>query len=301
VNGQDAGSEGRPRSEGRVSGSSPSRVSVHDLPIEASATIPPIDLVSLIERAWLIALGSVSIGSEAIGRFVERTARPERLDRGEASADPLPGAVIGLSLEAAGFAMRTTLNGSRSLIGIITRRAGSMRDPVRSMLDRLAAAERRYRVTRDAAEGAAEEFADVLVREISVAIVDRLDLTELIVQGVDLNRIVESLDLRALAERLPIEDLAGRVDVDAVAARLDVDALIRRIDLARIATQVIDDIDLPEIIRESTGELSTEAVDALRSRTMHADRRLVSWRRQLLGHRDGAGGPISSSGSGGDT
>ena len=62
-----------------------------------------------------------------------------------------------------------------------------------------------------------------------------------------------------------------RVDPDVVIARVDVDATLARLDLAAIARQVIDDIDLPEILRQSTGAVSSEAVREIRDESMLAD------------------------------
>ena len=50
------------------------------------------------------------------------------------------------------------------------------------------------------------------------------------------------------------------VVAEEVVARLDLDAIIARIDLAGLAEEVIESIDLPEIIRESTGTVASEVV-----------------------------------------
>jgi hypothetical protein len=95
-----------------------------------------------------------------------------------------------------------------------------------------------------------------------LAVVDRIDLTALVQQRVDLNAIVAGVDLDAIASRL---------DVDAVAARLDVDAVIDRLDLGAIAEEVIAAIDLPAIIRESTGSMASETVRGARMQGIAAD------------------------------
>ncbi|MFD0364022.1 hypothetical protein ACFQZZ_21460 [Nocardia sp. GCM10030253] len=50
-----------------------------------------------------------------------------------------------------------------------------------------------------------------------------------------------------------------------------VDALLGRTDLAGIAHKVIDDIDLPEIIRESSGTMASESVIGVRLQGIYAD------------------------------
>jgi hypothetical protein len=50
-----------------------------------------------------------------------------------------------------------------------------------------------------------------------------------------------------------------------------VNAVLARIDLVGIAEEVIDAVDLPEIIRESTGSMASETVRGARMQGIHAD------------------------------
>jgi hypothetical protein len=56
-----------------------------------------------------------------------------------------------------------------------------------------------------------------------------------------------------------------------VVSRLDLDALVTRLDLTALARTVIVEVDLPEIIRESTGALSSGAVREVRLRSISGD------------------------------
>jgi hypothetical protein len=104
---------------------------------------------------------------------------------------------------------------------------------------------------------------DAAVSQVDIqAVIERLDLTEIVLDQVDLNAVVAGVDLNAA--------VAG-VDLDAVAARLDVDAVINRVDLVRIAQDVISEIDLPEIIRGSTGSLASGTVRGVRMQGIAAD------------------------------
>jgi len=58
---------------------------------------------------------------------------------------------------------------------------------------------------------------------------------------------------------------------DAIIARLDIDAIVNRIDLIGLANKVIDGVDLPAIIRESTGSVTAEVMDDVRSQGERAD------------------------------
>jgi predicted RNase H-like nuclease len=97
-----------------------------------------------------------------------------------------------------------------------------------------------------------------------------LDLDAL-AAGLDLDRIVTRVDLDAAARRLHLDELATRLDLDRVVARVDLDAIIARIDLEGLAREVIDAVDLPEIVRRSTGSLTSETVRSVRTEAMHAD------------------------------
>jgi hypothetical protein len=52
---------------------------------------------------------------------------------------------------------------------------------------------------------------------------------------------------------------------------VDVDAVLARVDLPALTEQVIDEVDLGEIIRESSSTMASETVDALRVQGMRVD------------------------------
>jgi predicted RNase H-like nuclease len=62
-----------------------------------------------------------------------------------------------------------------------------------------------------------------------------------------------------------------RVDIDAIVSRIDVDAIVERLDLVALAEEVVNGIDLPEIIRESTGSMASDVVRDARMQTIDAD------------------------------
>ena len=102
------------------------------------------------------------------------------------------------------------------------------------------------------------------------AIVERIDVGA-IVERVDVGAIVERVDVDAIAGRIDLDAVASRIDLDAIVARVDLDAIVSRIDLAGLTEQVIDEVDLGEIIRESSSTMATETVDALRVQGMRVD------------------------------
>jgi hypothetical protein len=134
---------------------------------------------------------------------------------------------------------------------------------------------------------------DAVVRRLDLdALVERVDLDR-VVAGVDLDRAVQRVDLDAVVRRVDIEPVLAELDVDGVAARIDLDAVIARLDLVGIARGVLDELDLPEIIRTSTGALTSDTVRAVRSEAMAADGAVSGAVDRLL-HRGGAARPPGS-------
>ncbi len=135
------------------------------------------------------------------------------------------------------------------------------------------------------------------------AIIDRLDINA-IAAGIDLDAIVDRLNIGRVLDRVDIDEVAGRIDIDAITARIDlneiatridvdpliqradIDAVIARVDLLSIAAEVIDGIDLPSIIRQSTGALSSDAVKGIRSQSRTADDALAAFVGRLFGKSD---------------
>ncbi|WP_147543688.1 hypothetical protein [Aeromicrobium massiliense] len=104
------------------------------------------------------------------------------------------------------------------------------------------------------------------------ALLGRLDLTALVAKHVDLDALAATLDVDALLRRLDLTALVTEhVDLDAVAATLDLDALVARVQLDVLARDVIAAVDLPEIIRESSGSLAAETVRSVRMQGISAD------------------------------
>jgi hypothetical protein len=120
----------------------------------------------------------------------------------------------------------------------------------------------RGRRERAAAAVDLERLVEALVPTVTSAVLDRLDLTALVRDRVALDVLVAQVDVDAVA---------ARIDVDAVARRVDLDAIVDRLDLVDLTNRAIDGIDLPEIIRESTGSISGSMVRGVRMQGFEAD------------------------------
>jgi len=98
-------------------------------------------------------------------------------------------------------------------------------------------------------------------------------VTAVSVQLVDL--VLDEIDLNALIHE--------RVDIDALAADLDIEAVINRIDLIAMADRVIEGVDLPAIIRDSTSSVTAEVMTDVRSQGERADDRMAGIVNRVLG------------------
>jgi hypothetical protein len=142
---------------------------------------------------------------------------------------------------------------------------------------------------------------EAVLRRVDLnALVGRVDLDGVLSQ-VDLDAVVGRLDLDGVVARVDLDAVVGRLDLDAIAARIDLDRLIERvdvqavlagIDLAGIAEEVIAAVDLPEIIRQSSGAVSSEAVRGVRSGGMQADDAVARFVDRLLRRGAGPAGSI---------
>jgi hypothetical protein len=116
-------------------------------------------------------------------------------------------------------------------------------------------------------------------------VLDRMDLTAIVVKRVDLVAVVD-----AVLDRMDLTDIVlKRVDLVKV-----VDAVLDQMDLIALANEIIDGVDLPEIIRESTGSMASETVQGVRMQGIGADQavgRAVD--RLLLRHARTNGTPKS--------
>ncbi|ORL39289.1 hypothetical protein A6F59_21600 [Prescottella equi] len=120
------------------------------------------------------------------------------------------------------------------------------------------------------------------------AIAARVDI-ERIVDRVDVDDVAARVDIERIVDRVDVNAIAAKVDVDRIAASVDVDAVIGRVDLVGLSNEVIEGVDLPRIIRESTSTMSTEAVRGARSQGMAADDAVAGFVGRLFGREEREG------------
>jgi hypothetical protein len=297
------------------------------------ATEPPgPSFEELADQALRIALGLATTAAAVLTSAVLRTMRPEPAPEAavpdgepvEPEGFPLlAGAAFGLALESGRLAFRAAEGISAGLRpwasflmspNVVRRRLADAKTLLRTLDDR-------WRDEQPDREDAATAFARGLVPQVANAVLDQIDLTELalahldldrVVDGVDLDRILHRIDLNEIADGIDIErildrvdvdaiveqvdvqriidrvdlnEVAAKIDVDAVAARVDLDAIVSRIDVVAIAQHVIDELDLVDLIRKSTETVTTETVEGIRVQGINADQAVSRIFDRALGRR----------------
>jgi hypothetical protein len=113
---------------------------------------------------------------------------------------------------------------------------------------------------------------DRAVERVDIArVLDRVDL-DAVVARVDLDRAVERVDLERIIARVDPDAVVARVDFDGAVDRVDIDRVIARTDVVGLARYVIQEIDLPAILRYSTESATSEVVRGVRHQGAEADR-----------------------------
>jgi hypothetical protein len=126
---------------------------------------------------------------------------------------------------------------------------------------------------------------DGLVAKVDVTeVIDRVDI-DAVVRQVDVDAIVQRVDLDAVVRRVDVDAIVQRIDLDAIADRIDLDRIIARLDLVGLAEEVINEIDLPEIIRDSTGSVASHVVRDARRQSINADQAVSGLVDRLLRRR----------------
>lgn len=108
---------------------------------------------------------------------------------------------------------------------------------------------------------------DRIVPALADAIMSRMDLTDIVLSNVDLRPIV----IKALDEIDLTEIVVDRVDVNRIVDQADINSVIDRVPMLQIADYIIEEIDLPQIIRESTGGVALDAFTTTRVSAIRTD------------------------------
>jgi hypothetical protein len=251
---------------------------------------PPAELVvaAALRRATRLALGAAGLALDAVQALLERSVPADPV-AGAAAQPPvlppalrlLPGAVIGVGMEV----QRRSLRAAVALGGALGPPLSAAVHPVVAH-GPLAAVWRRLDLERWNERGRAEQQRN----ELAAAAFART-----LVAGV-VAAVLDEVDLDAVVARVDLDQVVDRLDLDAIVARVDIDAILRQVDFAAVTERVMDEVDVAEIIRESSSTMASETADALRVQGMQADRalsRLVDRALRRKGERQTSPVPLA--------
>jgi hypothetical protein len=250
------------------------------------------ELDALIEHGMRVAIGMASVAATAVSSALERTM-PGSTQGTPVAGATLAGASLGLGIESVRFAARsvTALANSVGPLLSFATAAPSLRErtaPVARRIDRFNEV---WVEARPEHEAAAAAFVADLMPRLVDGVVEQLDLTALVAERLDLDAVVERVDLDAVVER---------IDVDEIVRRVDLDAAVGRVDLLGITDRLMGEVDLPELIRESTGAVTSETVRNVRMLSAEVDRRLAEIVDRVLLRRREREADLARADGGGD-
>ena len=177
--------------------------------------------------------------------------------------DPgLLGSLRGLAELTAGLMGAAAANVGEAVEGVVVAVAGP---PTSAILDRVVPTVSQAIIQRINITNVVIDNVDL--RAVVMDALERIDLTDLVLSRVDLRRVVES----ALDQLDLTQVVMERVDLDAIVDAVELEPVIDRLPIVEIADYVIEQVDLPQIIRQSTGGVASDAVDAVRMTSYRAD------------------------------
>ena len=238
---------------------------------ETTAAIGPmIEEGARIVAGFLAAIAAAA--SEAVRAGAQSASPTDDEDLpDDVARTPMPprigvaaGAAAGLAVEVTQATLRAASAFAATAGPMLSwfANAAIVRKGVADVDERMQQLNDRWEQERGAAEEAAGAFAANIVPRIVDAVLERIDLTQMATERLDVDAIVASIDLDRILEQ---------IDVNAIIERVDVNAIIDRIDLAALADEVISEIDLPEIIRGSTTAVTSETMRSVRIESAEGD------------------------------
>jgi len=266
-------------------------IPIHELPSDDGNAGATGHGAGAAERAVDLLAGIVSFGANMVVTALDGEDADER----SAGLASVVAAGAGLLLEG--------LRAAGPVLGSVERTAGpavantGAAQSVGDLMDhwRTTWEERRDDDDQRAAE---EDMRQAFQRTVDT-VLDQLDLTTLVIEHLDIQRVastldmntlVAGLDMNALIANLDMDQLTDRIDMDRLTARIDVQALLDRVDMPAVAAGVIDELDLTQVIRDVTVGTTSEGVRDVRLRAVEADRLIRRLIDKILSRSEGSEG-----------
>jgi hypothetical protein len=132
----------------------------------------------------------------------------------------------------------------------------------------------------------AETLAQEVTERVIDLVVNALDVNELAAR-IDLNALVGRVDLDAILKKIDVDALLDQVDLNALLARVDLKPVLARVDVNDLVQQIdmdalVQKTDLGAVIASSSGGMTMEALDAVRSGAVGLDGFVDRWVRRLI-------------------
>jgi hypothetical protein len=241
-------------------------------------------------RTTRAAVGAALIGAAVVSAVLDGRDRHVELDSpspGPSIASLLTAAALGAAIEVerrSAAAVHVARSAARTAVNVA--HLTPLHFLIEGVRGRVEAWSDRGRAEGEAGIERVADAWDVLLGGVVAQVLRHVDVDDLMTT-VDLDAVASRIDVDAVAARIDVDALIAGIDVDAIVARVDVEEIVRRLDLAGIAREVLDELEVEDIIRESSGSLAVQTVDALRTRGADADRRLAGFVDRLLQRRRG--------------
>jgi hypothetical protein len=229
-----------------------------------TATPPPPPFTDLVVQSIRIAAGIATLAAEALVEAVTRTlgAEPDAATEVADEEGPPPsgfpllaGAALGVTVEMVRWGARAaeTLGRSAELVFGLAPRPAFVREPAERTAHALEALDARWVEQRPRDEEAATAFLQLLVPQIVDAVLDQVDLNEVVRSHIELDRLIDDVDIGRVVERLDLDEIVGRIDLNAIVQRLDVNAVVDRLSIDEIAdridlNRIVSTIDLDRVV-----------------------------------------------------
>jgi hypothetical protein len=257
-------------------------IPIHELPSDAGTSGATGRGAAATERAVDLLAGIVSFGANMVVTALDG----EEADERSAGLASVVAAGAGLLLEG--------LRAAGPILGSVERTAGpavantGAAQSVGELMEHWRATYEERREDDD--QRAAEDDLRRAFQRTVDTVLDQLDLTTLVIEHLDIQRVASTLDMNALVADLDMDELTDRIDMDRLTARIDIQALLDRVDVPAVAAGVIDELDLTQVIRDVTVGTTSEGVRDVRLRAVEADRMIRRIIDKILARSDGSEG-----------
>lgn len=242
-------------------------LTTHNVRVRTVATREPgpATISAATQRASELGVGAVSLSTRAFADLLDRywpgVAPPNRAN---------PSIARRLARAATGMALATEQRviAATTALELGAQRAldtGRQIPVVRDVLVGIDASLDRWAEHADVETARSEQAVAAFVTQVIPAVVNG------VMERLDINGILDQVDVDRLLDQVDIDGLLERIDIDHLMSRVDLEALLQRVELGPLVTDVLDEVDIGGIVRESTGSITGDAVDSARLTAMRLD------------------------------